>query len=207
MPALDFLHPDSAASVRGYGCFDVPLLATGMFRTGPPLSVPGLLDLGPAASLHSRARSAFAPFVLDFLHLDPVLPPHSSACGGLAPPALGLSRTGLFLSACDCVALGVLLSLKSLACSEVALLASDSARADSSLPLQSFSRLGAVPFVTGMLRVGLPLSALDAVNLESSPPTQSSGRPDLLLPALDALHSGPPLLSRSSGRTASRLVL
>ena len=113
--------------------------------------------------------------------------------------AWSLACSSVSLSVPDYSTLGLLSSLRSLACLDLALLVLDSCSLGSTLLAKGSSRLGSLMFVPTCARSDPPMPALDPVTLSLSLPLQSSAQLGLVPSALDPCLPGFMLFLRGPG--------
>lgn len=201
MLALDPLHPDFPSSARGVSHLKSSVLLFGLARFGFVFSLSILEYTHTDISITSRisAYSGAALVVLDPLHLRSPTLLRRFGCLELAMTPFGMSRVGLLLSLPDSVLLAFLMIPRIFAQSVPTTPVLDLLHSGLSpfVRFHSRSRFASLFFSIARLSFVSSSFVSEHTHLGSLPLARALARCDLVSLALDLLHSGIFMISRS----------
>ena len=195
----DFLRPGLFMSARSMACFGSMLLVTGTGRLALFLPVLDSTHPGSSPTARSAVRPGLALLVLDLLHSEFLMFPHSFAKPEPTLFASGLGWMGFPVPVMDFALLGPAVLLRSFARSGLAVPILDTLQPGSLLPSQHHGRPDFLLSPFGCSCMDLSTSAPDLTQLNSGPLLQSFARLGLALLTLDLLHLGLLPFMRSPG--------
>eukprot|EP00435_Cladocopium_sp_Y103_P000288 s4706_g1.t1 len=164
LPVLDLLNSGFSTSAQCFCRIDLALSVFGKFSFGESsISVLGRVMFGPLLFVQSSTHFGSAVSVLDFIHVDFVLPLRSFvvllqqfARPELLVSVLGMLCLDLVMLTSETIALGFFSSLHSLC------------RVASFLLALDFAHLGSLPFLQSLAHLGFSMLSLGVSCLESA---------------------------------------